>query len=401
MHRATITGTLIQHKALDDLEANQKCLRNVGTVLADEALSYNGLYLVAAGELARRFVELVKAVTPDLIKATDKYGFTPLMCAAQYHDEFSVKALLEAGADVNAATPPEYDHRTALNLLTESKLHYGENKIIELLLESGADMDKHRTTSGKTLLHLAARDNIVWIARRCLDLGANINDRDEYGQTPLHVAAMYGSMHAAQALLQRGANTELGHYRGTYNERDWTGLTPIAVAATRSREKFIEMLLRHQASPIARPSTGQTVFHLMISESKIDILAVLLSILELCQSYVLEMKDERHGMTALQLSAAQAEKLRHARLLVQAGANVNAVVESGRQYSVLDIVHYARELAAANPPAEDGDTSVYEAELEEWDNFAGYLEHYGAKRRQADNGGPDILGKNGEAFSLD
>jgi ankyrin repeat protein len=402
MHRTTIAETFFQHNALGDVEVNQQCLRNVGAVLADEALSYNGLYFEAQGELARRCVELVAAAAPDLVNATDEYGFTPLMLAAQFHDELTVKALLRAGADVNAATPAECDHRTALNLLTESKLHCSEDTIIELLLEAGADMDKHRTTSGKTLLHLAARDNIAWIARRCLGLEADINDTDEYGQTPLHVAAMYGSVQAAQVLLQGGANTELGHHRGTYNERAWTGLTPIAIAATGSRKGFIKMLLDYQASPIARPSTRQTVFHLAVSESRPDMMAVLVSIPDLCLPSVLEMKDERDGLTALQLCAAYAEKFEHARLLVQAGADVNAVVSLGdRELSVLDIVHYARELAIENDSAEDDVTGAVEPELEDWDKLNGYLQHHGAKRRQADDGGADFRRMHEEAFSLD
>lgn len=52
-------------------------------MLADEALSYNGLYLETQGELAKRCVELVAAAVPDLVNATDEYGFTPLISAAR------------------------------------------------------------------------------------------------------------------------------------------------------------------------------------------------------------------------------------------------------------------------------------------------------------------------------
>jgi ankyrin repeat protein len=401
MHRPAIAEILIAHKALEDLEANNECLRSVGSVLADEALSYNGLHCAEPGELAKRCIESVVHVAPNLVNATDEYGFTPLMCAAQFHDELAVKALLDAGADANAATPVEYDHRTSLNLLTENKLNYCENQIIELLLQAGADMSQHKTSSGNTLLHLAARDNVEWIARRCLDLQINIDTRDNYGQTPLHVAAMYGSLRVAELLLQRGANTEVAHDRGTYNERDWNGLTPIAVAATRLRKDFITLMLKFGSSPIARPSTGQTIFHLAVSESRTDMMANLVSIPELRQLQVLEMRDRRYGLTPLQLCAAYADKFPHAMLLIQAGAQVNAVANLGRNYTALDIAHHAKEVALEDHTAGEDEDFDIQTKLEEWDKFIGYLKHHNARRDQADSHPPDINKISEEVFTLD
>lgn len=403
MHRPMIAEILVANNALGDVEANTECLRNVGSVLRDEALSYNGLHCARPGELARRCIDSVMHVAPSLVNATDKYGFTPLMCAAEFHDELTVKALLDVGADANAATPLEYDHRTALNLLTESKLNYGENQIIELLLQAGVTISHDRTSSGKTLLHLAARDNVEWIAQRCLDLQMDIDARDDYSQTSLHVAAMYGSLRVAELLLQRGANKEVGHDRGTYNERDWAGLTPIAVAATRLRKDFIILMLKFGSTPIARPSTGQTIFHLAVSESRTDMMAELASIPELCQSHVLDMRDRRSGLTPLQLCAAYVDKLPHAMLLIQAGAEVNAVVNLGRDFTPLDICQYAKELALKNHTAgrnEDEDFDI-ETERKQWDKFIGYLKHHNARGEQGDRHRPDIDDIDAEVFTLD
>jgi hypothetical protein len=72
-----------------------------------------------------------------------------------------------------------------------------------------------------------------------------------------------------------------------------------------------------------------------------------------------------------------------------------------RELSVLDIVHYARELAIEKDSAEDDFTGAVEPELEDWDKLNGYLQHHGAKRRQGDDGGADFRRLHEETFSLD
>ena len=74
---------------------------------------------------------------------------------------------------------------------------------------------------------------------------------------------------------------------------------------------------------------------------------------------------------------------------------------STKEFSVLDIVHCARELAIENDSAEDDVAGAVEPEFEDWDKLNGYLQHYGAKRRQANDGGGDFLRMHEEAFSLD
>src|SRR3546814_2982998 len=55
-------------------------------------------------------------------------------------------------------------------------------------------------------LHQAARTNDVDLAAFALERGAGLELRDQLGNTPLQVAAMYGSPTVAELLLQRGAD---------------------------------------------------------------------------------------------------------------------------------------------------------------------------------------------------
>lgn len=341
--RAMTAQILVHHGALDDLEASKTCLRSLGEMLNHEIWAINGVSQSEESDSVEKCVRLVFEKAPSLLDMPEpEQGFTPIMIAAQSHSLDVVKTLILFGCNVNATLPPENDARTALNLLTENHLHYCPHNLIEILLEAGADFNHRSSKGGKLLIHYAARDNVVWILEKCLDLGASIDVTTLYGETPLHCAAFYGSYEAGRMLLERGANTEATHVKGTFNERAWNELTPMAVAATRYRSAFIEMLLLFGASPLARPSTGHSLLHLAVSESETKMLELLLQLPELRNNHMLGLRDNVHGMTALHLAAGNLEKCDHARLLLDAGADPALLTPGG--WSVLDLACSIKDL---------------------------------------------------------
>ena len=241
------------------------------------------------------------------------------------------------------------DGRTALNLLTENKLKYDPDDIIEMLLATGADINHKSSKGGKNLLHFAARDNIVWIADRVLNLGVDIKSRTTYGETPLHCAAYYGGFDVGCLLLSKNADTETVHDYGTINSRDWNGLTPLAWAAVGFRRAFIEMLLRYGTSVMARPSTRSTVLHLAVGETDTRLLEMLLDMQVFQSADVLNAKDSAHDATALHYCVGNIGKEAHSQLLIEASADVNAVTSEG--FSVLDLACGARAWMHDNPGA--------------------------------------------------
>lgn len=346
LRRAMSVHALVDHGALDGLEANTTWLGGIGEMLGHEVWAINGVSESEESVIVEKCIRPIFEKAPSLLDMPDlEYGFTPIMIAAESHSLSVVKALILFGCNVNAATPPENDARTALNLLTENHLHYHPNDLIEILLGAGADFNHRSSKGGKLLIHYAARDNVVWILEKCLDLGTSIDVTTPYGETPLHCAAFFGSYEVGRVLLGRGANMEATHTKGTFNQRDWNGLTPIAIAATRFRRAFLEMLLSFGASPLARPSTGHTLLHLAVSEPETNMLELLLQLPELCCNHVFGLRDNVHGMTALHLAAGNLEKCHHARLLVDAGADPAILTPGG--WSVLDLACGIRDLLRA------------------------------------------------------
>lgn len=62
------------------------------------------------------------------------------------------------------------------------------------------------TDDNKTLLHWAADRGDQTVTKRCLDLGAKIDDTDRYGRTPLHLAATNGHLKVVKILVEANAN---------------------------------------------------------------------------------------------------------------------------------------------------------------------------------------------------
>lgn len=79
-----------------------------------------------------------------------------------------------------------------------------------------------RDTFGKSPLHLAASNRRLNIIQALIIAGAHIDAQDNYGWTPLHEAADNGSLKTAKALIVAGANI---------NAQENSGWTPAQMAA--------------------------------------------------------------------------------------------------------------------------------------------------------------------------
>jgi ankyrin repeat protein len=99
-------------------------------------------------------------------------------------------------------------------------------------------------------IHDAAKDGDLEKAQKLLkDNPALISSKDDFGWTPLHLAATYGHKPAAQLLLDNKADI---------NAKDINGDTPLHLAAFYGYKDVVELLLDNKAASNSKNSKGKT-----------------------------------------------------------------------------------------------------------------------------------------------
>jgi ankyrin repeat protein len=227
------------------------------------------------GDLDAMHVLVKGGADPDVPGA---FGTPALHWRVRVDDLSSVKFLLASGADANRTTERGV---TPLGLAIDN----GNAAMVAVLLKAGADAN-HLEPTGETPLMRAAEVGVLQVVQALLKHGAVVDAReDNYGQTALMFAARAGHADVVSALVARGANP---------NSATAVGATPAFVAPNSVPGFGFGMGILRGGVPADRgrrePTPG--------------------------------------GMTPL-LYAARHDRIDVAKLLIKAGADVNAKEANG------------------------------------------------------------------------
>jgi ankyrin repeat protein/ketosteroid isomerase-like protein len=192
------------------------------------------------------------------LEARDDYGRTALvLCARERGQLATVRVLVEAGADVNAAD------KFGSNAL-ELAAWRGKGEVVDYLLDKGAGLPKPGE-KWDLLLHMAASQGLENLFKR---LAGEVQDlKAAAGMGLLRDAAEGGSAVIVGLLLEKGFDPA---------EPDRFGWTPLHYAARDGRVDAARALVGNNAPLDARTIMGQTAFNIA-QERKMEAVAAFLA----------------------------------------------------------------------------------------------------------------------------
>ena len=208
------------------------------------------------------------------VNFANQEGSTALHCALQHRHTDVVRALIDAGADIEAK-----DRCTERSPLLKASIS-GNAANVNLLVRAGAsvhvtdvtgrtglihasalghtdtvrtllcmpevEVDKAESSTGCTALHHAVNSKRAEVLEVLIDAGADIEAKDDMGHSPLHSACHQGELAIVKMLVRAGAGVSV-----TDNEGDTCLIFAACAGCTRTVRYLVgfpEVDVNHQGS---------------------------------------------------------------------------------------------------------------------------------------------------------
>ena len=193
---------------------------------------------------------------------------TPLCMAAKGGHKKVLEILLDKGADCNKT---DGDGFSPLHMAAR----FGNEDIVKMFLDIGADHDIPTLYELHTPLHTVAKCGFIDVAKLLLAAKADIDKEDNLGETPLFKAVISGHQDLTALLLAAGSdpNTTNTGYPGVVGG----GWTPLHWTAKRGCSEIAKLLMNTGAEvDKVNPWNDMTPLHCASLFGRIDIIQVLL-----------------------------------------------------------------------------------------------------------------------------
>lgn len=309
--------------------------------------------MIAACHGFKNIVEMLLKKNANL-NFQNKNGDTALMKAANGNSFEVVKLLVEKGAELNlsandGATALAFSMSKPNKEMTKYLIRSGANKIqlekkvldsmfpklcqqgdaielVQLYLDNGANVN-NRGEYGNTPLMLASVNNHLEIVKILIDNDADLDLQNNYQTTPLWAASMHGHIDIVKLLLENGANPniQVGEDKMTalfsvagkrFDENDIYVTTKKNLDSNDITLRVARVLLQNGANPNILNIYESNVLNLSARIGDIEMMKLLLD-------YGAKLDiQENTGLTPL-MAASHANQLEACKLLIEYGANVN------------------------------------------------------------------------------
>jgi ankyrin repeat protein len=284
-----------------------------------------------------KLAEFILSLDSNEIINAKARGSSPLLIAVSQGDTSVARALLKAGADPNLDLAPEQfpvgdkfpfslaaskNDTTMMKLLFEcgAKINLGvpqfymndDVEFLEKVIEKRKNQKEQPLIRDTMSIYWAAAYNAVKCAEVLLDAGVDVNMRDYQGQTPLWYAVNYYGMNVrplqdqsavADFLLSRGANPD---------QIEKGGVNLLCRAVENQADWMVSRLLKAGASPNSK-QWSRSALHFAVAGENINIVKMLI------EAGAEVNATDKNGQTPLDI-ALKAGKKDLIDVLVKAGA---------------------------------------------------------------------------------
>ncbi|XP_065151103.1 transient receptor potential cation channel subfamily A member 1b [Paramisgurnus dabryanus] len=240
------------------------------------------------------------------INCTDCKGMSPLLQAASCGAWKTVAFLLSKGADF------KIKDKAGRNFLHFATLQpKGLKNLPDTVLQSNAvrEMLPDEDVEGCTPLHYACKLGIHDSVKNMLCLNISLGQKSREKKSALHFAAEYGRINTCQRLLETLTDSKM------LNEADDKGLTPLHLASKGGHAQVVDLLLRRGAL-FQSDYKGWSCLHHAAAEGYTQTMKILLA----ANLKLVDMTNEE-GDTALHV-AAKAGHVGAVKMLLDRGAEI-------------------------------------------------------------------------------
>lgn len=262
----------------------------------------NFILLIQSGQ-TNEFIEFADKQNMDFLRSEkDENGWILLHHAAEHGAIDIMKFLIEKGCDVNAKSNTGY---TPLYIAIETGMF--STDMARLLITHGAEVGSS--------LHKAVLLNDIQLVKEALSETADINKKDNFGNTALHHAVAIQNSEIVNLLLT---------YQADIDCYDNYLTTPLHAVCADNATDLISLVLEAQPDLEAEDYNGRTAIIFAAGNAFKE------GVLLLLKKKVNIDHQDNFGNTALHYAFENSE-IEIAQLLIQAGADTTLLNEDGHQ----------------------------------------------------------------------
>ena len=255
-----------------------------------------------------------KVINDVLVWATGKryHGFAKWICT-NYEDDL-------------LAVINDYENYTEAfrNTLSNHNIYLCSLILEQLNEEEQAELlaNKHNGyfTCATAALFIAAQYGNIDVIRFLLENGADIDDKNYGGFTPLHIAAKYGEIKAMITILSYASKEHKVELLAT---KDNSGKTALHIAAENGKIDVIRFLLENGAEVNAKDRSGATPLYTPIKYGHTDIVKLLIK-----EGAEVDITNRYVNQTPLHW-AVKNGRFDIVKFLLENGADINAIDNAG------------------------------------------------------------------------